>query len=210
MNNTKLLAFWLISIALIVVSYFWIDQALATFIHDHQWRAHLSNIPGFKKLVEWPSFLSSWAPILFFVFLLFPQKNTTRNMILCLCLSVFLAYILKNDLKWVFSRYWPETWVDDNLSWIRDQAYGCQWFQGKLFYGKDVTGSFPSGHSTVAFASLISIGLFFRKYLMIFIILASLEAFFMFAFNYHFLSDIIAGACLGTTCAVLCRRVFIT
>ncbi len=53
---------------------------------------------------------------------------------------------------YVFGRDWPETWIDNNPSLIRDGAYGFHPFHGNSAYG-----SFPSGHTarTLAVAAVV-------------------------------------------------------
>ena len=123
--------------------------------------------------------------------------------------SILLTFVMKNDLKWIFSRDWPLTWTHNNLSWISNHAYGFQWFQGKLFQGVDATGSFPSGHTAVAFATLTPIGLMFRRAMPYCIVLATLEGLSMIAFDYHFLSDVLAGAIVGVICSLIARRIIV-
>jgi len=209
--SRNLLLLWIVGISFILITYFWLDKDLSTFIYTHHWRENLLQIPGLKIIIEWPPQAFHLAPIIFFTLLISRCRKSSKNsqwqsMLLILCLSVFLTHLLKDDMKWIFGRYWPTTWKNNNLSWINNQAYGYQWLQGKFFEGTDATGSFPSGHASVAFATFISIGLCYPKSMKVCILLATLEALFMVAFNYHFLSDVIAGACLGTTCAVLCYR----
>ena len=58
-----------------------------------------------------------------------------------------MAETIKNGLKFVFGRTWPETWVNNNPSFIRDGVYGFNWFHGGAGYA-----SFPSGHMSVTCA----------------------------------------------------------
>ena len=208
-NKFFLLWLWIISFILILLAYLFLDRSISSFIYAHHWRECLSNSFGLEKIVEWPPVLEAISPVLFFVLLFFSKsKSKLQKMLLLMTLSVMLTYLLKNDLKWIFSRDWPETWRHHNFSWISNQAYGFQWFQGGFFKGDDATGSFPSGHSSIAFASLLAVGLYYRRGLWFCLLLASLEGFSMVAFDYHFLSDVIAGACLGMTVTILCDRIF--
>jgi len=125
-------------------------------------------------------------------------------------LSIMLVFLLKNDLKWVFSRYWPLTWVNNNISWVNNHAYGFQWFKGAFFEARDATGSFPSGHSAIAFATFLPIGLVYRKTLWYFIALAALECIAMLAFDFHFLSDVFAGVLIGITSVLALKSVIIS
>lgn len=209
--NKCLAKIWLIAIPLIILAYFFVDRPVADFIYAHTWASHLSAL---RWVVEWPPVVTGLCPFILLLMLLLrcrnPNPPTWQRMLLTLSITVIFAFVLKNDLKWIFSRYWPQTWTNNNLSWISNHAYGFQWFQGNPFQGTDATGSFPSGHSTIAFASLLPIGLFYRRILWLCILLAGLEALSMVAFNYHFVSDIIAGAALGLTCALLCYQLLET
>jgi membrane-associated phospholipid phosphatase len=127
-----------------------------------------------------------------------------------MCLSILFTFGLKNELKWVFSRDWPLTWTHNNLSWITDHAYGFQWFQGKILQGNDATGSFPSGHTAIAFASLLPVGLIYRRLLLWSVILATMEGCAMIIMDYHFLSDVLAGALAGVTCTLLMQAMVLS
>ena len=123
--------------------------------------------------------------------------------------SVLFTFGLKNELKWIFSRDWPLTWTHNNLSWISNHAYGFQWFQGKLLQGNDVTGSFPSGHTAVAFAAFLPIGLIYRRLLPLCIALAIFEGLCMVVMDYHFFSDIVAGGMVGATCTLIVKELIL-
>jgi hypothetical protein len=62
-----------------LVSYYWLDRHIATFIFEHHWRDYLSQLPGLKSLVEWPSKMSCLAPIVFFLLLLFRKSSAHKN-----------------------------------------------------------------------------------------------------------------------------------
>ncbi len=38
------------------------------------------------------------------------------------CVSMILADQFRESLSYVFGRYWPETWIDNNPSFIQDGA----------------------------------------------------------------------------------------
>src|ERR1700744_4502119 len=40
--------------------------------------------------------------------------------LISLCIAVLIATVLKEELKFLFGRTWPETWVGNNPSWIKD------------------------------------------------------------------------------------------
>ena len=63
--------------------------------------------------------------------------------LLAACLAIIISVALKEQLKFVFGRTWPETWVDHNPSWVANGAYGFH-----FFHGGEGWASFPSGHMT--------------------------------------------------------------
>ncbi|MBV8564162.1 MAG: phosphatase PAP2 family protein [Methylobacteriaceae bacterium] len=68
--------------------------------------------------------------------------------------------------------------------------------------------SFPSGHATSAFAAAWAIGLFWPPGRPWLFALAGLIAFSRVAVGAHYLSDVVAGACLGMLVAVLLAHAF--
>jgi membrane-associated phospholipid phosphatase len=109
-------------------------------------------------------------------------------------MSVLLTEIIKSQLKFVFGRTWPETFVQNNPSFIRDGVYGFNFFHGGPGYA-----SFPSGHTAAicALSSVLWIMAPKGRPLYVLAVLAVVVG--LLGADYHFLSDIIAGGFVGTS-----------
>lgn len=117
-------------------------------------------------------------------------------------LSIVSASAIANQLKIVFSRTWPETFVNNNPSFIQDGIYGFFWFHGGWGWG-----SFPSGHTVAAMSFLAVPAIAYPKWRLACLILVLLEALALWAQDYHFFSDIVAGAFLGGAVALVASRI---
>jgi membrane-associated phospholipid phosphatase len=173
-----------------------IDRAAATWAHTA-----LKGSPIFAPLTHlidplWPgstlcliatgatAFLTGWRP---------GEKART---LLAACVAVVVSVALKDQLKLVFGRTWPETWVANNPSWVANGVYGFH-----LFHGGEGWASFPSGHMTqiAAFATVLWFRI--RPLRWIWAALVGLVAAGLFGTNYHFVGDIVAGTYLGIATA---------
>jgi len=122
-------------------------------------------------------------------------KGWSKTLIAC-CLAAVFAFVMKDALKFVFGRTWPESWIDNNPSWIKDGEYGFHFFHGGSGWG-----SFPSGHMTLItapFAVLWQRDCWWRWLCAVPILAVAIG---LFGANYHFVSDMIAGFYLGVACA---------
>ncbi len=110
---------------LLFFSYFWLDRPLAMFLHDQ--RPHM-----FRILTQIPDPLIWATALTFFALGLLglagrPLSKMQTTLLVC-SLSLLVAETIKNYLKFVFGRTWPETWYQNNPSFIRDGIYGFNWF----------------------------------------------------------------------------------
>ena len=64
-------------------------------------------------------------------------------------ISIIVTETIKNGLKLIFGRTWPETWIENNPSFIHDGVYGFNFLHGGTAYQ-----SFPSGHMAAACAAV--------------------------------------------------------
>lgn len=188
---------WLIALLLtalaVVVCYLWVDRPLALLAH-----AHNAQREAFASLTHIPDLLNPLSVIAFIVFGLWALSG--RPMVKAVTasalasISLIVAEATKMQLKFAFGRYWPDTWVQNNPSFIRDGAYGFNPFHGGPGYA-----SFPSGHTAVTCAVISVVWIMFPKLRLPGALIVLAVAVGLIGANYHFLSDVIAGGFVGTS-----------
>jgi membrane-associated phospholipid phosphatase len=110
------------------------------------------------------------------------------------------SYIVKSFLKYAFGRINTREWLH------APQEYGFHWFSGAVHHS-----GFPSGHMLVVTAMVAVVWRFHPHRRPACLGLLLLLALAMIATNYHFVSDVIAGAYVGLvveacTCRVAGRK----
>jgi membrane-associated phospholipid phosphatase len=110
---------------------------------------------------------------------------------------------LKEELKWAFGRTWPETWIraSPNPSYFGNGTYGFFPFHGGQGYA-----SFPSGHTTAITAFAGAVWILWPKLRWLALALALAVAIGLLGADYHWLSDIIAGAIVGGSTGIAAAR----
>jgi hypothetical protein len=63
-----------------------------------------------------------------------PTSKLYATLVTC-SISLVVAEVAKNQLKYDFGRTWPETWVNNNPSLIGNGAYGFNFFHGGIRAG---------------------------------------------------------------------------
>ena len=185
---------WLALTSLAVVaSYAWLDRPIATLVHDHLQRFDL-----FAKLTYIPEVLSPLVIIAFAVIGLRAlsgrplSKPPTVTALAAASLAVTAA--VKDQLKLAFGRTWPETWVHDNPSFIRDGVFGFNPFHGGPGYF-----GFPSGHTAAICAVMSVLWICYPRFRALYAICIAAVAIGLVGANFHFLGDVIAGGFLGVS-----------
>jgi membrane-associated phospholipid phosphatase len=113
--------------------------------------------------------------------------------VLC-SISLIVAEAIKSGLKLVFGRLWPDTWVENNPSFLRDGAYGFNFFHGGHGYA-----AFPSGHTAVTCALISVLWIIYPKLRPLYALIVLAVAVGLIGANYHFLGDVIAGGFVGVS-----------
>jgi membrane-associated phospholipid phosphatase len=177
---------------LVVISYFWIDRPVAYFVHDElsDYRA-IFDLPARLPKTIGPLVAAGTLLVGIRSLMKRPVKGVQVAIVLS-ALSWALSAVPENWLKFAFGRTWPETWMQDNPSLIRNHVYGFNPFHGGPGYA-----AFPSGHM-VATGAIVSVFWFLHpRSRAICAICIAMVFIGQLGANYHFVSDLIAGGFLG-------------
>lgn len=193
---------------LVALSVMFIDRPLATWIHanlgDARFAWFTATYDGHPLAIGPFSLMASPAQALgpaavFMMAILAVAAAIGRRprmrgrVILALNVSVFAAKEIIAFAKYVFGKTWPESWLGNNPSWIRDGIYG--FFP---FHGGSGWGSFPSGHTTVITAPAAILWVVWPALRPLWAAIVAIEIIGLIGANYHYFSDIIAGLYFGT------------
>jgi membrane-associated phospholipid phosphatase len=192
-----LLQRWFLSLAgtavASAVSIEWLDRPLALISREHV--AHRETFASFTHL---PDPLIPGAVIVFiamglWAFAASPLLRWQTAALLC-SISVIVAETTKSELKYVFGRTWPDTWVGNNPSFLRNGAYGFNLFHGGAGYA-----SFPSGHTAVTCAIASVLWIYYPRLRPLWALGVLAVVVGLLGANYHFLADTIAGGFVGAS-----------
>ena len=192
-------AAFLATACVIVASVAWLDRPIAYFVHD-AFGQYL--IVG--SFTETPSFFSPLAVLVFLIVvarrIAFRPFGRLDVALILADLSIILAKLVVAPLKVMFGRTWPQYHMP---SLIGDGTYGFNFFQA----GPSLE-SFPSGHMASICALLVVFWLWYPAYWPTYTVAIFGMAVGLVIGNYHFLSDVIAGAFVGCATAVLLVHIY--
>jgi membrane-associated phospholipid phosphatase len=183
-----------LTVVAVAISVTWLDKQIAYWVHNT-----FGQIWILAKFTETPSFFGVLATVVFIVFLV--RRITLRpfaklDVVLILSdISVVLTRTVVLSLKFIFGRTWPQ-YHDPSL--IPDGAYGFHFFHDGLAFG-----SFPSGHMASICALFVVLWICYPRFRGIYAACVVAVAGALIVGNYHFLSDVIAGAFVGASIASL-------
>ena len=194
--GTRSLVAALSCVMLVGLSVGFVDRPLATAMHETFHGAkpfvlltHIVDpvLPGaaLGLIAAAVCVMSGWRP-----------GRLGQTFIAC-CMAALMAYAIKDQAKFAFGRLWPETWVNNNPSWIGNGAYGFSPFHGGTGWG-----SFPSGHMSAIVAPLTVVWSRMPRLRWLAAVLVLLVAVGLIGADYHFLGDVIAGCYLGAACGL--------
>ena len=176
----------------VVASYNFLDKPIAWFVHTH----HLRQLTVLRICADYPrTILQAFFFLCFFyIFVkstLYPLRAVDRTL-LGGAITAAVALFIKNNLKIIFGRYWPVTYICNNPSLIDNHAYGFHFYTKGPAYQ-----SFPSGHSLFIAALASYFWHTYPRYRWLYLILVVMTVLGLLGMNYHFLSDIVAGIVMG-------------
>src|SRR5689334_3252690 len=169
-----------------------VDRPVALFAH-----AHLHGIAVFVDLTYIPEVLVPAGALVLVLFggsLAIGWRWGPAGMVLTRCgVSLFVALGIKDQLKYAFGRTWPETWVNNNPSFIGNGTFG--FFP---FHGGQGWASFPSGHTTVVCSIAAVLWVCWPQFRWLYAAIVALVMVGLLGADFHWTSDVIAGAFLGS------------
>jgi membrane-associated phospholipid phosphatase len=182
---------------LIAFSYFFLDARVALFVYrlikgSDLLTSATSDIPDVLLHLVIIGTLLCWT-CYFFLAHLGIQNRHTRFLRAC-GIILPIAFIAKSGHQYAFGRSDVHAWVISNrlprFFWFRmAEGYGC----------------FPSGHMTVFTALVVTLSSYYPRYRTIYHALLILLGLALIASDYHFPSDVMAGAFLGALVALIIR-----
>ena len=181
------------AVVAVAVSYLWLDRPIARLAHDALQQFHL-----FEKLSLIPDGLIPLAVVAFLALglrgLTGPTLSRFQTVLLVSGISLAVAVVIKDQLKYAFGRTWPESWLHNNPSFIRDNVFGFFPFNGGSGYA-----SFPSGHATAICTVMTVLWICYPRFRPLYALYMAAVAVGLVGANFHFLSDVIAGGFLGVS-----------
>ncbi len=192
-----------IVLALVPLAYFFADRQLAEALRPYfagdrlfPWLTHLVDPLG--------PIASIGVAIVAARALARGSLTPAESAILRVSCAILIAWALKEQLKWAFGRTWPETYIKccPNPSYFGNGTYGFFPFQGGQAYA-----SFPSGHTAAMSALAGAVWFLWPKLRWLGVVLVMTVVIGLLGADYHWLSDILAGAILGGATGAAAARI---
>ncbi len=191
----RVLSLTLLCAVLVIICNLFIDRPVAAYVFQHR-HARLGLLPlrPIFQLMAAPSLLPlpfSAAVLGAAVWRRLSGGPPLRHAALYLpvSLATLAATAAKDELKWMFGRPWPD-------SWIRTGVYAFHPFDTGWLYG-----SFPSGHTAYITAPVVVLWSLVPRYRPLWGGILALVMIGLVGAGYHFVGDVIAGLFTGMAAA---------
>jgi membrane-associated phospholipid phosphatase len=165
-----------------------IDRPVEAYVHAHQRYRVVYQAMAAPSLLPLP-----FAMIFLVVYAMAPSKTwSTRPLsrnLLALSLAILGATTAKDELKWMFGRPWPD-------SWVKYGVYAFHPFTDSILYG-----GFPSGHTSYIAAPMWLLCWLAPRYRVLWIGIIATVMIGLVGASYHFVGDVIAGCFIGYAAA---------
>jgi membrane-associated phospholipid phosphatase len=178
----------LAALLLIVLSMQFWDLPLAAWIAEYLGAyapsIKTSNIPDLLLLSVVILTSLSWVGYFYLV----SRNIHDRRILLCRVTGTALplSFVLKTILKWLFGRTETRLWLSDH------SLYGFHWFAGMAGFR-----GFPSGHMLVFTPLFLALWHYYPRYRLYYGVVWFCLGVALIMTEYHFLGDVLAGACMG-------------
>jgi membrane-associated phospholipid phosphatase len=185
-----------VCVVMIGLCYWFVDKPVVFFTHAHGFREYtilhwIQKIPN----IIFPLVILA---IIYLGYKFYKKSITYFDRFILRCIiSLILITILKYPIKYFFARHWPSTFCN-NLSLLKDGVYGFSFFNiGKAYE------AFPSGNTANIFTIATITWFYYPRWRWLGILVVILSVIGVVGLYYHFVSDVIGGAFLGITMAIV-------
>ena len=173
----------------VVFCYLVLDERAALFVkklwrYNKQFSLFSLNIPDMLFSLVCLITVSAW--IVFFYLTRKGMNNTHTRFFQLIAISVPLAHMVKWLFKYAFGRISTRFWL------LYPRSHEFHWLHGT----GNFTG-FPSGHMAVFTALVAALWVYYPRHRTVYLFSLAALALALIVTNYHFISDIIAGAYTG-------------
>ncbi|MBU6425552.1 MAG: phosphatase PAP2 family protein [Rhodospirillales bacterium] len=169
-----------------VLCMLFVDKPVAAFWHQHQALRPLFQAAAAPSLLALPA-----AGLILLAALARRMRGQALpdRLWLTIAIATLAATSAKDELKWIFGRAWPG-------SWLKYGIYGFHPFIESTLYG-----AFPSGHTSYAAAPLGVLWILHPRWRLAVAALVLLVMAGLVLADYHFVSDVLGGLLTGGFCA---------
>jgi len=167
-------------VILVFLSYWFKDQAVATYFHQMDSRESLHVLNILTALGKWKFYIVTLVALIgFFRYIKVNREYEMKSwyVLACVVLTNLVGLVLKISL----GRARPELLFSDHI-------YGFYWFQLK-----DAYWSCPSGHTLTIIGMASALSVLFPKYFYAFMGVAVLVVLTRVVLFHHYLSDVMIG-----------------
>jgi membrane-associated phospholipid phosphatase len=161
-----------------------VERLVANNVLDHYHRLLFFDVMASPSLLALPGACTYL--VFYALCYLVRRTNWLRSQLfLQLSVAVAVATLAKDELKWLFGRPWPTSWVEDGI-------YKIHPFTNNFFYG-----SFPSGHTSVSAAPMFVLWWCLPKYRPLWLAIVFSVMIGLVGSGHHYVGDVTAGFFLG-------------
>lgn len=187
-----------ITASIYLILFIFFDKSIDLWIHNNYANTWLYQSGEDISSLAKGAYIKFGLALSFIVILIVDPniKNRRTKQLLYVCVSVSVAIIIADGMKYFLGRYRPIMLFKHNL-------YGLHFFSSE-----GALNSTPSGHTVRAFSLLTAVSLLYRRFTVLFISVAALIGASRVAVTAHYPSDVLFGAFLGIFTALWTYKYF--
>jgi len=199
---------WIVSLIAVslfsLISVFLFDKPAALLVQDVFGSRQISGDLAGSHILSVPLVTTSVFVVLGVLAIMGRQFSIFEWTILLCDISILITDAIKNQLKFVFGRTWPDSWGPHIISLVHDNVYGFHFFQSGGSFE-----SFPSGHAAGVAAVISVLWVVFPKLRFLYAICIGAADIGLVLLNLHFISDVVAGTFVGASTGLFTVALFL-